>query len=90
VRYFRGNNPSEFQDWFNLTDTAARFDEAQNLEIQDNSKLPRILDAAEADIRQEQIRFEKGASGTTFSGKIKGDQIVDYQLLADKWRLESL
>lgn len=38
--------PSEFQDWFNLTDTATRFDEAQDLEIQDNSKLPRILGGA--------------------------------------------
>ena len=35
---------SEFQNWFNLTDTATLFDEAQDLVIQDNSKLPRILD----------------------------------------------
>jgi hypothetical protein len=38
--------PSEFQDWFNLTDTATWFDEAQGLEIQDNSKLPSILSGA--------------------------------------------
>ena len=38
--------PAEFQDWFNLTDTATRFDEAQGLEIQDNSKLPSILGGA--------------------------------------------
>jgi hypothetical protein len=35
---------SEFQNWFNLTDTATLFDEAQDMVIQDNSKLPRILD----------------------------------------------
>jgi len=38
--------PSELEDWFNLTDTATRFDEAQDLKIQDNSKLPRILGGA--------------------------------------------
>jgi hypothetical protein len=38
--------PLEFQDWFHLTDTATRFDEAQALEIQDNSKLPSILGGA--------------------------------------------
>ena len=41
------------------------------------------LASAEAEEhRQEQIRFEKGASGTTITGMIKGDRIVDYQLLA--------
>jgi len=35
---------SEFPNWFNLTDTATLFDEAQDIVIQDNSKLPRILD----------------------------------------------
>jgi Periplasmic lysozyme inhibitor of I-type lysozyme len=40
------------------------------------------LASAEADIRREQIQFEKGKSGTTITGKIKGDQIVDYQLRA--------
>jgi hypothetical protein len=38
--------PVEFQDWFNLTDTATRFDAAQDLEIHDNGKLPGILSAA--------------------------------------------
>jgi hypothetical protein len=38
--------PSEFQDWFHLTDTSTRFDEADKLQVQDNSKLPRILDGA--------------------------------------------
>jgi hypothetical protein len=33
-------------------------------------------------IRQEQIEFGKGTSGTTIKGKIKGDQTVDYQLRA--------
>ena len=37
---------SEFQDWFHLTDTATRFDEGQQLEIQDNSKLSAILGGA--------------------------------------------
>ena len=36
---------SEFQDWFNLTDTATRLDEAK-VPIQDNSKLPKILSGA--------------------------------------------
>lgn len=36
--------PSEVQEWFTLTDTATRFDENQKLEIQDNSKLPEILE----------------------------------------------
>lgn len=38
--------------------------------------------SAEVDIRQEQVQFEKGSSGVTITGKIKGDQIVDYQLSA--------
>ena len=38
--------------------------------------------SAEVDIRQEHIQFEKGTSGTTITGKIKGDQTVDYQLSA--------
>lgn len=38
--------------------------------------------SAEVDIRQEHIQFEKGTSGTTITGKIKGDQTVDYQLRA--------
>lgn len=37
---------------------------------------------AGVNIRQEQIQFEKGKSGTTITGKIKGDQMVDYQLRA--------
>jgi hypothetical protein len=40
------------------------------------------LGSVKADIRREQIQFEKGKSGTTITGKIKGDQIVDYQLRA--------
>jgi hypothetical protein len=38
--------------------------------------------SADVDIRQEQIQFEKGTSGTTITGEITGDQIVDYQLRA--------
>ena len=37
---------SEFQDWFQLTNTATRFDEDLKLEIQDNSKLSAILGGA--------------------------------------------
>ena len=40
--------PSEFPAWFTLTDTATRFDEAEKMQIQDNSKLPRILDGAKS------------------------------------------
>jgi hypothetical protein len=40
------------------------------------------LGSVKADIRRERIQFEKGKSGTTITGKIKGDQIVDYQLRA--------
>jgi hypothetical protein len=36
----------EFQEWFNLTDTATRFDSAQGFEIQDNAKLLEILGRA--------------------------------------------
>jgi hypothetical protein len=38
--------------------------------------------SAGVNIRQEQMRFGKGTSGTTIKSKIKGDQIVDYQLRA--------
>ena len=38
--------PSEFQDWFDLTDTATRFGEDEKLQVQDNSKLPGILGGA--------------------------------------------
>jgi len=38
--------PAEFPDWFNLTDTASRFDDVQKLQIQDNSKLSKILSGA--------------------------------------------
>lgn len=34
------------------------------------------------DIRKEQLQFKKGASSATITGKIKGRQSVDYQLLA--------
>lgn len=37
---------------------------------------------AGVNIRQEQIQFEKGKSGATITGKIKGDQMVDYHLRA--------
>jgi hypothetical protein len=40
------------------------------------------LASAEVGIRQEQIQFKKGATSATLKGKIKGDQIVDYQLRA--------
>ncbi len=39
-------NESEFTDWFNLTDSATRFDVVRRFEIQDNRKLPRILTGA--------------------------------------------
>jgi len=38
---------------------------------------------AEPYIQQKQIQFAKGKSGTTVSGKIKGDQTIDYQLRAN-------
>jgi len=34
------------------------------------------------DIRKEQVQFKKGTSSATITGKIKGRQSVDYQLLA--------
>lgn len=40
------------------------------------------LASAQVQIRQEQIKFEEGASSAIVTGKIKGDQIVDYQLRA--------
>jgi hypothetical protein len=52
--------PREFEDWFNLTDTATRFDEAQKLEIQDNSKLSTILSGAKR-IFAEPTRTAVGA-----------------------------
>lgn len=36
----------------------------------------------QADIRPEQVRFEKGRNGATLKGSIKGDEIVDYRLRA--------
>ena len=44
--------------------------------------LATTLASAEMGIRQEQIQFKKGATSATLKGKIKGDQIVDYQLRA--------
>ena len=38
--------PSEFQGWFALLDTATRLDKKQGVEVQDNSKLSRILGGA--------------------------------------------
>ena len=35
-----------------------------------------------ADIRPEQVRFEKGRNGVSLKGTIKGDEIVDYRLRA--------
>ena len=35
-----------------------------------------------ADIRPEQVRFEKGRNGATLKGSIKDDEIVDYRLRA--------
>ena len=46
------------------------------------SLLATTLASAEGGIRQEQIQFKKGATSATLKGKIKGDQIVDYQLRA--------
>jgi len=33
-------------------------------------------------IRAEQVQFKKGEAGATLEGKIKGDEIVDYELRA--------
>ena len=33
---------------------------------------------AQGDARSERIQFKKGASGSMVSGRIKGDQAVDY------------
>ena len=41
-----------------------------------------VLSAAEADIRQEAVRFDHQQSSATLRGRIKGDQNVDYQLPA--------
>ena len=38
--------------------------------------------SAEVAIRQEQIQFKKGKTSTIITGKIKGDQSVDYQVRA--------
>ena len=35
---------------------------------------------AEADIRHEQVQFQKGTSGATVKGSIKGRQVIDYRL----------
>ncbi|MBP5998651.1 MAG: hypothetical protein KA535_11925 [Azonexus sp.] len=35
-----------------------------------------------ADIRSEQVQFDKGRNGATLKGTIKGDEIVDYRLRA--------
>lgn len=37
---------------------------------------------AAGDIRREEVRFRKGASGTTITGKIKGRHSVDYRVQA--------
>lgn len=42
------------------------------------------LASAQPNIRQEQMQFEKGASGATITGEIKGRQVVDYQLRASE------
>jgi hypothetical protein len=39
--------------------------------------------AAEGGIREQQVQFKKGESGTTIKGSIKGDQTVDYKLRAN-------
>jgi hypothetical protein len=44
--------------------------------------LAATLASAEVGIRRELIQFKKGATTATINGKIKGDQIVDYQLHA--------
>jgi hypothetical protein len=38
--------------------------------------------AAGSRIRAEQVQFKKGEAGATLEGKIKGDEIVDYELRA--------
>ena len=42
---------------------------------------PAVL--AEGAIREQQVQFKKGESGTTIKGSIKGDQTVDYKLRAN-------
>ncbi len=37
---------------------------------------------AQADIRQEQVNFERGKGSATVKGSLKGDQTVDYRLRA--------
>ena len=39
--------------------------------------------SAEGGIREQQVQFKKGESGTTIKGSIKGDQTVDYKLRAN-------
>jgi hypothetical protein len=41
------------------------------------------LASVKADIRREPIQFAKGESATAVTGKIRGNQIVDYQLRAN-------
>jgi len=79
--------PAEFQDWFNLTDTATRFDDVQRLQIQDNSKLPKILSGARR-IFAEPTRTVVGAialhqSVTSLAAwpvkaPLTGDQVMAY------------
>ena len=40
------------------------------------------LVCAQSDIQHHDVRFEKGAYGTTLNGQIKGHQIIDYRLRA--------
>jgi hypothetical protein len=42
------------------------------------------LALAQAGIRQEQIQFEKSSSVATITGRIKGNEIIDYQLRASE------
>jgi len=44
--------------------------------------LATTLASAEVGIRREQIQIRKGAARVTIKGKIRGDQMVDYQLRA--------
>lgn len=37
---------------------------------------------AQPAIKQQQVQFKKGETGTTIKGSIKGDQIIDYKLRA--------
>src|SRR5512139_862692 len=44
--------------------------------------LPPTASMAQPDIKQVQVQFPKGKSGTTIQGSLRGDETVDYKLRA--------